>query len=70
MRKTITALAIAAVVALTAQPAHAAPRNLAPCVHEDGSGGPLPCLWDASERGNGIGRSFWIGRNGKVHYIR
>lgn len=28
------------------------------------------CVWLADEQGNGHGRSFWTGRNGKVHYLR
>lgn len=30
-------------------------RSLPPCVEEDGSGGPVPCLWDGPHRGNGRG---------------
>lgn len=29
-----------------------------PCTHEDGSGQPGPCYWDASERGNGKGYDY------------
>jgi hypothetical protein len=29
--------------------------SLPPCVEEDGSGGPVPCLWDGPHRGNGRG---------------
>lgn len=36
-----------------------------PCKTEDSSN----CYWDAGVRGNGKGRSFWTGRNGKVHYL-
>lgn len=31
-----------------------------PCEYEDGSGGPLPCYWDAKQSGNGEGVSYWI----------
>lgn len=31
-----------------------------PCAYEDGSGGPIPCYWDASTRGNGVGRSYIV----------
>ena len=31
-----------------------------PCPTEDSPG---PCFWDASERGNGTGRDFWIDAN-------
>ena len=33
--------------------------DLQPCTYEDASAGPLPCLWDASTEGNGVGLSFW-----------
>jgi hypothetical protein len=32
--------------------------GIAPCVHEDGSGQPGNCYWDASERGNGKGHDY------------
>lgn len=32
------------------------------CVEEDGSGGPVPCYWDGTERGNGVGESYIVGR--------
>lgn len=38
----------------------ATPDPLPPCASEDGSGGPIPCRWDASKEGNGIGTSFTI----------
>ena len=34
--------------------------TLPPCVWEDGSGGPLPCFWDAANRGNGLGASYIV----------
>jgi len=34
--------------------------TLPPCVWEDGSGGPLPCFWDAAHRGNGLGASYIV----------
>lgn len=34
--------------------------SIPPCVYEDGSGGPVPCYWDASERGNGIGQDVIV----------
>lgn len=37
-----------------------------PCVREDG---PDPCYWDASERGNGTGRSFITDVHGTVTYL-
>jgi hypothetical protein len=36
-----------------------------PCKTEDS----INCYWDAGVRGNGKGRSFWTGRDGKVHYL-
>lgn len=35
-------------------------RGLAPCGSEDGSGGPLPCRWDARMRGDRRGESFTV----------
>lgn len=32
--------------------------GIPPCTHEDGSGQPGPCYWDASERGNGKGYDY------------
>jgi hypothetical protein len=32
--------------------------GIPPCTHEDGSGQPGPCYWDASKRGNGKGHDF------------
>lgn len=37
-----------------------------PCLSDDG---PAPCFWDAGERGNGRGYSFWLDRAGHVHYL-
>lgn len=34
--------------------------TLPACENEDGSGGPIPCRWDAGESGNGEGLSFTI----------
>jgi hypothetical protein len=39
---------------------------LAPCASDDGPG---PCVWDASSRGNGQGRSFVMYRDGSVMYL-
>ena len=50
------------------EPATSDLPSMQPCVEEDGSGGSLPCFWDAQTRGNGIGRSFWIDSNGEFHY--
>lgn len=53
-----------------AHQAHEDPHWLRPCVYEDGSGGPLPCVWHGQVRGNHSGRSYWIDRSGHVHYLR
>jgi hypothetical protein len=64
---------IAAVLAITAgltigaltTPADAtAPTHTPPCATEDGSGGPLPCYWNAGTAGNGIGESFTVHPDG------
>lgn len=34
--------------------------SLAPCNYEDGSGQRGGCYWDASDRGNNVGRSFVV----------
>lgn len=59
--------------AATPDPTPTRHAPLPPCASEDGSGGPIPCRWDASEAGNGIGRSFtiidahtWVYDNGEV----
>jgi hypothetical protein len=73
MHKIITRAAVAVTVALAlgAGTAEAAPvKRLTPCVFEDGSGGALPCLWDAAKRGNHKGRSYWFDRQGHQHFIR
>lgn len=36
-----------------------------PCKYEDSKN----CFWDAGQRGDGKGHSFWVGRNNKVHYL-
>ena len=73
--KKITAL-IALTITLTLAPltataAHAddlSPRDSAfytgPCIQEDDD----DCYWDAKERGNGIGKSYWVSWSGVVHY--
>ena len=60
--KIILATAIALSLTLLAAPQapQAAPEQLPACVFEDGSGGPVPCFWDASERGNGLGTDVVI----------
>lgn len=42
---------------------HATMAPMAACAQEDGSGPQeLPCLWDATVRGNGIGQSYILTR--------
>lgn len=47
----------------TVNAAHMAPPVAPLCMSEDGSdvGQTFPCLWDAPVRGNGTGRSFYLG---------
>jgi hypothetical protein len=47
-------------------PAPAMPADLAPCPEEDSPG---PCYWDAEHRGNGLGTSFWVDADGRIHYL-
>jgi hypothetical protein len=42
----------------------AEPQPLPPCPTEDS----VSCRWDASQRGNGLGRSFTVDAKGKVTY--
>lgn len=44
--------------------------SLPPCEHEDGSGSPLPCLWDAGNSGvNDVGLSFVVTKvDGRLFY--
>ena len=69
MRKYLPALAAAA--ALVAPVAVAAPASAAvafpQCRYEDSNG---PCWWDANNRGDGRGMSFWVGSDGRVHDMR
>ena len=39
--------------------------EMPPCVEEDSPG---PCFWDAGVRGNGEGRSFYVGSDQTVYY--
>lgn len=38
-----------------------------PCATEDSPG---PCFWDAESRGNGVGRSFYVDRYNRVHFVK
>ena len=70
-------LALATAITLTAilVPVAAAegttklPPKITICVLEDGSGGKLPCVWDAKHSGNGGGKSYIIRKNDKTVYI-
>lgn len=44
-------------------------QGLSPCANEDGSGGPLPCVWDAQHVGNHVGQSFVITDGGVTIYL-
>lgn len=57
---TITAVSAAMLDHATPVTGYAVPAVLPPCVNEDGSGGPVPCLWNARTMGNGQGRSFVV----------
>lgn len=62
----VTLLAtVVATITLVVTPAHGV-RSLRPCAYEDGPG---PCVWDAKHRGNGLGHSFILRRDGRIHYI-
>lgn len=47
--------------------------GIPPCKHEDGSGQPGLCFWDASERGNGKGHDYLAasvkGKDDRIIYI-
>lgn len=43
--------------------------GIPPCINEDGSGGPVPCVWVADERGNKTGDSYLIDRHGDTYYM-
>lgn len=42
--------------------------SLPACLYEDGSGGSLPCHWDAAVQGNGTGESFVVNADGTLTY--
>jgi len=43
--------------------------DLPPCTYEDGSGGPLPCIWLGDTMGNGRGLSYWVDRQHTPHWF-
>ena len=61
----LVALIVAAAMAIAAASESAEPE-LPACVNEDGSGGPMPCVWDAEKRGNGEGQSVIVYSDGIV----
>lgn len=61
----VVALIVAAAMAVATTPETATPE-LPACVNEDGSGGPMPCVWDAERRGNGEGQSVIVYGDGIV----
>lgn len=43
------------------------------CREEDGSGQKRACSWnfhDGQRDGNGKGRSYWVDRHDRIHYVR
>ena len=40
------------------------------CKNEDGSGQKSACLWNGKVDGNGKGKSFWVSRSDKIHYVK
>lgn len=64
----LAVLAVFAVLALTASPAQAK-DTFPPCANEDGSGGPLPCIWNAQTMGNHTGQSFVISYDDVTYYL-
>lgn len=56
----MVALAVALVLTGHAGTDDRDPRTLPPCAHEDGSGGPVPCVWIGTEQGNLVGRSYVV----------
>lgn len=61
-------LAVLAVLALTVSPAQAK-ESFPACANEDGSGDPLPCIWDAQTQGNHRGESFVISHDEVTYYL-
>lgn len=57
---TITAVSAAMLDHATPVTGYAVPAVLPPCVNEDGSGGPVPCLWDGTRMGNGVGATYVV----------
>ena len=49
-------------------PATAPELPTRPCVTDEGTSA-FACVWDASERGNSKGRSFWIDSAGNLTYL-
>lgn len=67
------ALALASALAFSAcssQPSipHTAAPDLPsrPCPTEDAQG---PCFWDAGNRGDGHGASFWVDDTGNIYFL-
>lgn len=53
-------VALAVIAMAPALAGTALPAPVPPCATEDGSGGPMPCWWDASTRGNHQGHSVLV----------
>lgn len=65
--RTLAAAALAAAILIpTAAQSHGAERGRTeymPCANA----GQTNCVWDAQHMGNGIGQSYFVGRDGKVY---
>lgn len=64
-RLVLSALIALALLVGIASTASAAPPHR-PCQYEDSNF----CVWDAKHMGNGSGRSYIVGRHGKVHFVK
>lgn len=45
-------------------------ENLPSCLYDDGSRLTRRCIWYGHRDGNQIGRTFWVGVHGGIHYVR
>jgi len=57
----LASLALVGCASPTAAPSH----SITACAEEDSTN----CFWDASKRGNGEGRSFFVNVDGKRYYV-
>lgn len=66
MRRTIVGVLLVTLAVTGCEPKKTAPQDLPPCPTEDSG---QNCFWDAQQRGNGQGRSFWVDEHGIPHYL-